>query len=101
MENLNNTIESKISELSNYGYVNLFNFSIDHLELKKVMEDDTVEVKNYVVEEISVEAEYLYEDDGTAVVTLMTNDGELGYVIDHTNDKGEFPAINYFESLDD
>lgn len=101
MENLPEVIELKISELSNYGYVNLFDFSNDHLELKQVKEDDTVEVKNYVVEQISVEAEYVYEEKGTALVTLMTNDGILGYVIDHTDENGEFPAINYFESLED
>ena len=88
MENLNSVIELKINELSNYGYVNLFNFSKDHIELKRVKEDESIEVKSYVIEQISVEAEYVYEDDGTAVVTLMTNDGELGYVIDHTNEKG-------------
>ena len=31
----------------------------------------------------------------------MTNDGELGYVIDHSDANGEFPAIRYFESLED
>ncbi|MFQ3214902.1 MAG: hypothetical protein ACJAT1_001275 [Marivirga sp.] len=101
MENLNGVIESKIIELSSYGYVNLFNFSSDHLELKKVKEDESIEVKSYVVEQISVEAEYLYEEEGTAVVTLMTSDGQLGYVIDQINKKGEYPAITYFESLED
>jgi hypothetical protein len=101
MENSNNIIDSKIIELSNYGYVNLFNFSNDHIELKKVKEDESVEVKSYVVEQISVEAEYLYEEDGKAIVTLMTSDGELGYVIDQINKKGEYPAITYFDSLDD
>ena len=101
VQGINNIINSKLNELSNYGYVNLFNFENDHIELRKVLEDETVEVKNYVAEQVSVEAEYLYEEDGTAVVTLMTNDGELGYVIDHTNDSGEYPAIKYFESIDD
>jgi len=102
MVQLNNTeINSKISELSDYGYVNSFNFSEDHLELVKVKDDESIEVKSYVVEQISVEAEYLYEETGTAVVTLMTNDGELGYVIDQTDENGEYPAIKYFESLED
>jgi len=101
MENYQQEITSKINELSNYGYTNHFNFSQDHLELKRVTEDESVEVKNYVAEQVSVEAEYVYEEKGTAVVTLMTNDGELGYIIDHSDVNGEFPAINYFESLED
>jgi hypothetical protein len=101
MERYQQEIASKINELSNYGYINHFDFSQDHLELKRVKDDESVEVKNYVAEQVSVEAEYVYEEKGTAVVTLMTNDGELGYVIDHSDANGEFPAIRYFESLED
>ena len=48
-----------------------------------------------------MEAEYLYEDKGSAVITFMTNDGELGYAIDTMDATGEFPLINYFEALED
>ena len=101
VQDANSIITAKISELSNYGYVNAFSFENDHIELQKVLEDDSVEVKNYVAEQVSVEAEYVYEENGTALITLMTNDGELGYVIDRTDANGEFPVINYFESIED
>jgi len=101
MENSQSVIASKLNELSAYGYVNHFNFNNDLLELIKTKDDEIIETKNYVLEQVSIEAEYVYEDKGTAVVTLMTNDGELGYVIDHSDDNGQFPALNYFDSLED
>jgi len=64
-------------------------------------EDDIQIEKHYVAEQVSVEAEYLYEDMKSAVITFMTNDGELGYAIDTMDATGEFPLISYFEALED
>ncbi len=100
MQNLNPQIAFKINELSDYGYSNNFLFEDGELVLRKE-EDDTQIEKHYVAEQVSVEAEYLYEDKGSAVITFMTNDGELGYAIDTMDASGEFPIINYFEALED
>ncbi|WKK80113.1 hypothetical protein [Marivirga arenosa] len=100
MENLNPQILMKINELSDYGYNNNFQFENGELVLRKEEDDSKIE-KHYVAEQVSVEAEYLYEDNGSAVITFMTNDGELGYAIDTMNSTGEFPLINYFEALED
>ncbi len=101
MENNQLEITAKINEVSSYGYFNHFNFNNGMLELKKTTEDETVEIKSYVAQQISVESEFVYEDKGTAVVTLMTNDGELGYVIDYSDANGNFPVLDYFESFED
>lgn len=100
MQNLIPQIAFKINELSDYGYSNNFLFENGELVLRREEEDIQIE-KHYVAEQISVEAEYLYEDKGSAVITFMTNDGELGYAIDTMNASGEFPIINYFEALED
>lgn len=100
MEYLNPTIASKISELSDYGYFNNFTFENGELVLRKAVDEIEIE-KHYVAEQVSVEAEYIYEDKGSAVITFMTNDGELGYAIDQADSTGEFPLINYFEALED
>jgi hypothetical protein len=100
MQNLNPQIAFKINELSDYGYSNGFQFENGELILRKEVEEQLVE-KHYVAEQVSVEAEYLYEDKGSAVITFMTNDGELGYAIDTMDAAGEFPIINYFEALED
>ncbi len=93
-------IQDKINELSNYGYVNNFSFKNGCITLVKEIDEQTIK-KDYVAEQFSVEAEFFYEERGSAIITLMTNDGELGYVIDKMDVKGEFPFINYFEALDD
>ncbi|RUA38029.1 MAG: hypothetical protein DSY77_00475 [Bacteroidetes bacterium] len=100
MQNLNPQIAFKINELSDYGYKNNFLFENGELVLRKEEDDLQIE-KHYVAEQVSVEAEYLYEDKGSAVITFMTNDGELGYAIDTMDATGEFPLINYFEALED
>lgn len=100
MQNLNPQIAFKINELSDYGYSNNFLFENGELVLRREVEDVQIE-KHYVAEQVSVEAEYLYEDKGSAVITFMTNDGELGYAIDTMDATGEFPLINYFEALED
>ncbi|MBK6265389.1 hypothetical protein JKA74_10105 [Marivirga sp. S37H4] len=100
MKRYNAIIESKINELSNYGYIHNFLFKDGHLILEKEVDDQKI-VKDYVAEQVSIEAEFLYEEKGSAVITLMTNDGELGYVIDKMNSTGEFPFINFYEALDD
>jgi hypothetical protein len=100
MQNLNPQIASKISELSEYGYNTNFHFENGELVLRRIEEDHKIE-KHYVAEQVSVEAEYLYEDIGSAVVTFMTNDGEMGYAIDTMNSTGEFPLISYFEAIED
>ncbi|WKK73797.1 hypothetical protein QYS49_18095 [Marivirga salinae] len=100
MQNLIPQIAFKINELSDYGYSNNFLFENGELVLRKEEDDIQIE-KHYVAEQVSVEAEYLYEDKGSAVITFMTNDGELGYAIDTMDASGEFPIINYFEALED
>lgn len=100
MQNLNPQIEFKINELSDYGYNNNFLFENGELVLRREEDDHQIE-KHYVAEQVSVEAEYLYEENGSAVITFMTNDGELGYAIDQMDSTGEFPLINYFESIED
>jgi|GEM_PF-6349586 hypothetical protein len=100
MQNLIPQIVLKINELSDYGYNNNFQFENGELVLRKNEEDNQIE-KHYVAEQVSVEAEYLYEDKGSAVITFMTNDGELGYAIDTMDATGEFPLINYFEAIED
>lgn len=100
MQNLIPQIALKINELSDYGYNNNFQFENGELVLRKNDEDHQIE-KHYVAEQVSVEAEYLYEDKGSAVITFMTNDGELGYAIDTMDATGEFPLINYFEAIED
>jgi hypothetical protein len=100
MQNLIPQIAFKINEISDYGYSNSFQFENGELVLRREDEDQQIE-KHYVAEQISVEAEYLYEDKGSAVITFMTNDGELGYAIDTMDKSGEFPLINYFEALED
>ncbi|SMG17483.1 hypothetical protein SAMN05661096_00962 [Marivirga sericea] len=100
MQNLNPQIQFKINEISEYGYNNNFQFENGELVLRKEEEDHQIE-KHYVAEQVSVEAEYLYEDKGSAVITFMTNDGELGYAIDTMNSSGQFPLINYFEAIED
>lgn len=100
METLNPQIAFKINELSDYGYSNNFQFENGELVLRKEEDDLQIE-KHYIAEQVSVEAEYLYEDKGSAVITFMTNDGELGYAIDTMDATGEFPLINYFEALED
>ncbi|WP_375578117.1 hypothetical protein ABWH96_13855 [Marivirga tractuosa] len=100
MQNLNAQIAFKINELSDYGYKNNFQFENGELILRREEEDQQIE-KHYVAEQVSVEAEYLYEENGAALITFMTNDGELGYAIDTMNVKGEFPLINYFEAIED
>lgn len=100
MQNLIPQIAFKINELSDYGYSNNFLFENGELVLRR--EEDEIQIeKHYVAEQVSVEAEYLYEDKGSAVITFMTNDGELGYAIDTMDATGEFPLINYFEALED
>jgi hypothetical protein len=100
MQNLIPQIAFKINEISDYGYSNSFQFENGELVLRREDEDQQIE-KHYVAEQISVEAEYLYEDKGSAVITFMTNDGELGYAIDTMDATGEFPLINYFEAIED
>lgn len=100
MQNLNPQIASKINELSDYGYNNSFQFENGELVLRKEIEEQKIE-KHYVAEQVSVEAEYLYEDKGSAVITFMTNDGELGYAIDTMDAAGQFPLICYFEAIED
>jgi len=100
MQNLNPQIQFKINEISDYGYSNNFQFENGELVLRREEEDHHIE-KHYVAEQVSVEAEYLYEDKGSAVITFMTNDGELGYAIDTMNAAGQFPLINYFEAIED
>ncbi|MGM0579628.1 MAG: hypothetical protein ACQETL_03035 [Bacteroidota bacterium] len=100
MQNLNPQIAFKINELSDYGYSNNFQFENGELVLRREEDDHQIE-KHYIAEQISVEAEYLYEDKGSAVITFMTNDGEMGYAIDTMDATGEFPLINYFEALED
>lgn len=100
MQNLIPQIAFKINELSDYGYSNNFLFENGELVLRR-QEDEIQIEKHYVAEQVSVEAEYLYEDKGSAVITFMTNDGELGYAIDTMDATGEFPLINYFEALED
>jgi len=100
MQNLNPQIAFKINELSDYGYSNNFLFENGELVLRREEDDVKIE-KHYVAEQVSVEAEYLYEDKGSAVITFMTNDGELGYAVDTMDATGEFPLINYFEALED
>ncbi|MGJ3235475.1 hypothetical protein [Marivirga sp.] len=100
MQNLNPQIAFKINELSDYGYNNSFQFENGELILRKEEEDRKIE-KHYVAEQVSVEAEYLYEDKGSALITFMTNDGELGYAIDTMDATGQFPLINYFEAIED
>lgn len=100
MQNRIPQIVLKINELSDYGYNNNFQFENGELVLRKNEEDNQIE-KHYVAEQVSVEAEYLYEDKGSAVITFMTNDGELGYAIDTMDATGEFPLINYFEAIED
>jgi len=100
MQNLNPQIAFKINELSDYGYSNNFLFENGELILRREEDDIQIE-KHYVAEQVSVEAEYLYEDMKSAVITFMTNDGELGYAIDTMDATGEFPLISYFEALED
>lgn len=100
MENLNPAVVSKISELSDYGYFNNFKFENGELVLRKLIDEMEIE-KHYVAEQVSIEAEYIFEDKASAVITFMTNDGELGYAIDRADSTGEFPLINYFEALED
>ncbi len=100
MTDTHTIIQSKLNEISDHGYVNNFSFTDGHLVLKQELEDEEI-IKTYVAEQISVEAEYLFEEKGSAIITFMTNDGIMGYSIDKMNGDGEFPLINYFESLDD
>ena len=100
MQNLNPQTAFKISELPEYGHKNNFLFEDGKLILK-IEQDDHQIKKHYVAEQVSVEAEYLYEENGSAVITFMTNDGELGYAIDRMVSTGEFPLINYFEAIED
>ncbi len=93
-------IQSKLNEISDHGYVNNFSFKDGHLVLKQEVEEQEI-TKSYVAEQISVEAEYLFEENGSAIITFMTNDGIMGYSIDKMDSDGEFPLINYIESLDD
>ncbi|WKV11086.1 hypothetical protein [Marivirga harenae] len=100
MQSLNPQILIKISELSDYGYNNSFQFENGELVLRKEVEERKIE-KHYVAEQVSVEAEYLYEDKGSAVITFMTNDGELGYAIDTMDPTGQFPLLKYFEAIEE
>ena len=100
MQDLNLQIADKITEISDYGYSNNFQFENGELVLRKEKDDVQIE-KHYVAEQVSVEAEYLYEDNGSAVITFMTNDGELGYAIDTMDSTGQFPLISYFEAIED
>ncbi|HET8859031.1 hypothetical protein [Marivirga sp.] len=100
MQNLNSQIAFKINELSDYGYNNSFQFENGELVLRREEDDRQIE-KHYVAEQVSVEAEYLYEDKGSIVITFMTNDGELGYAVDTMDATGEFPLVNYFEAIED
>lgn len=100
MQILNPLIASKITEISDYGYQTNFEFENGELVLRREVDDEQI-VKHYVAEQISVEAEFLYEENGSAVITFMTNDGELGYAIDRMDASGEFPLINYFDSIND
>ena len=100
MNILDSQIQFKINEISGYGYSNNFQFENGELVLRREEDDFKIE-KHYIAEQISVEAEYLYEDNGSAVITFMTNDGELGYAVDTMTSTGEFPLINYFEAIED
>lgn len=100
MQNIIPQIAFKINELSDYGYNNSFQFENGELVLRKNEDDREIE-KHYVAEQVSVEAEYLYEDKGSAVIAFMTNDGELGYAIDRVDEAGQYPLINYFEAIED
>jgi prepilin-type processing-associated H-X9-DG protein len=93
-------IQSKLNEISDHGYVNNFSFADGHLVLKQQIDNEEI-TKSYIAEQISVEAEYLFEEKGSAIVTFMTNDGIMGYSIDKMDSAGEFPLINYIDSLDD
>lgn len=100
MTNTPSIIQSKINEISDHGYINNFTFTDGHLVLKQEIDHQEI-IKSYVAEQISVEAEYLFEEKGSAIITFMTNDGVMGYSIDKMDSEGEFPLINYIESLDD
>ncbi len=100
MTNTHSIIQSKLNEISDHGYINNFTFTDGHLVLKQEIDNQEI-TKSYVAEQISVEAEYLFEEKGSAIITFMTNDGVMGYSIDKMDSKGEFPLINYIESLDD
>ncbi|PTB97883.1 hypothetical protein C9994_00715 [Marivirga lumbricoides] len=100
MNGYNILVQSKISELSKYGYVNNFSFENGRLSVE-VEEGDVTVVKYYVPEQISVETEYYFEENGSAVVSFMTNDGILGYAVDQADSIGEYPLINFFDSVDD
>ncbi len=100
MTNTPSIIQSKINEISDHGYINNFTFTDGYLVLKQEIDNQEI-IKSYVAEQISVEAEYLFEEKGSAIITFMTNDGVMGYSIDKMDSEGEFPLINYIESLDD
>lgn len=100
MSGFNILVQSKINELSKYGYVNNFSFENGRLFIE-MEEDDVTVMKYYVPEQISVEAEYVFEENGSAVISFMTNDGILGYAVDQADATGEFPLISFFESIDD
>lgn len=100
MSDFNILVQSKINELYKYGYVNNFSFENGRLFLE-IEEDDVTVKKHYVPEQISVEAEYIFEENGSAVISFMTSDGILGYVVDEADATGEFPLINFFESVED
>lgn len=100
MKSFNPNVQSKIDELSNYGYIKNFSFNDGKLFYEDESNEEKVE-KHYVPQQISVEAEYLYEENGAAVIAFMTYDGVLGYTIDTADKHGEFPIINYLESFED
>lgn len=100
MTDTSTIIQSKLNEISDHGYVNNFSFTNGQLVLKQEIDDQEI-TKTYVAEQISVEAEYLFEEKGSAIITFMTNDGIMGYSIDEMDSEGEFPLIKYIESLDD
>ena len=93
-------IQSKLNEISDHGYVNNFSFTDGHLLLKQEIDNKEI-TKTYVAEQISVEAEYLFEEKGSAVITFMTNDGVMGYAIDKIDENGSYPLLSYFEELED
>lgn len=93
-------VQSKIAEISDYGYTNIFSFKRGQFLFEKEL-DEQKTVQSYVAQQISVEAEYVYEETGAAVITFMTNDGILGYTIDKADPSGEFPILNYLESFED
>lgn len=94
-------IAEKLEEIAQHGYKHEFNFANNKLQLHKELEDETFVDKSYVAEQVSLEAEYYYDDEHKILITFMTNDGEMGYIIDVENKEGEYPVLNYLESIDD